>query len=520
MESGSQTHTSSGRIATNTIVLFARMLVLMVVNLYAVRVVLAQLGAEDYGIFNVVAGVTTCTVFVSGVLDLSLQRFYSVAMGRGEAARLRDIFSIGMLIVLLLAAAIIVLFETGGLWAINCWLDIPAARMPAANICYQAAVFTFICSFLQMPYTAAIFAHEDMNAYALISAAECLLKLLAALAIAWTALDGLVVYSVALLAVALLVLTTYAIFARRHYPECHYRHCSDRKLARSIISFSGWTTLGTFSKMCMVQGSTIVLNLFFGPLTNAAFAISTQVSNAFNSVCNSMVLALRPQMMKSYAAGDNDRLVKLFFLSNKFILYTLLIVSVPVISEMGSILLMWLGAGRVSEEMIAFSRLSVISVILLALSNPITAIVQATGKIRDYHIVVEGITMLCLPLSWLMFRLGMQSYCVYVSMICVLFAAHIARLFLLRREYSSLSLSAYSMSFALPAAIITAAVWIATMLVHSHILLPLLRFVAVGATSTMVIAALAYVIGLSREERIMIAAWFRTSKLARLWTTN
>lgn len=509
----------SQRIAKNTLVLFARMAVLTIVNLYAVRVVLASLGAEDYGIFNVVAGIVTCTVFVSGVLDLSIQRFYSVTIGEDNAARLREIFSISLVIVLALSAVVLVLFETAGLWFLRTHIVLPPERLAAATVCFQFALVTFLCSFVQLPYTAALFAHEAMDAYALISTAECLLKLLAAFAITWGVCDGLVAYSGGLCAVALLVLAAYAIYARRHYPECHYRHTRNHQLARSLLAFSGWSTLGTLAKMLMTQGSMVLLNVFFGPIANAAYGIALQINNAFGTLCNSMVLAIRPQMMQSYAGGDSDRLNKMFAISNKFIAFVLLAVSIPLITEMPVILSLWLGGDTVYPTLL-FSRLIIIVVVLIGVSNPITIIMQATGHISGYHISVESVTMLSLPCAWLLFLLGMPCYYIFISMIGAMFFAHFVRLIYLRRHYSTFNLRAYFWEFALPTVLIAAAGISSAFVLHCNISNAFIRFAAVATIPVLLMAVLAFRCGMTKEERTLVNNIVATSKIRRLWTRH
>lgn len=509
----------SQRIAKNTLVLFARMAVLTIVNLYAVRVVLASLGAEDYGIFNVVAGIVTCTVFVSGVLDLSIQRFYSVTIGEDNAARLREIFSISLVIVLALSAVVLVLFETAGLWFLRTHIVLPPERLAAATVCFQFALVTFLCSFVQLPYTAALFAHEAMDAYALISTAECLLKLLAAFAITWGVCDGLVAYSGGLCAVALLVLAAYAIYARRHYPECHYRHTRNHQLARSLLAFSGWSTLGTLAKMLMTQGSMVLLNVFFGPIANAAYGIATQINNAFGTLCGSMTLAMRPAMMKSYASGDTAYLDKAFSLGNKFILYALMLIGIPMIVEMPAILALWLG-DNLRYPVVPFSQLSIVYVVCVAISNPITIIVQATGKIRDYHIFVEGVCLLCLPVSWVLFRMGLPSYSIFFAMIGVVLVAHAVRLYMLHRCYQPLQISSYLSQFVLPGLFIGAVAFLTALLSHHYVANNLLRPVLTFATQSIVLVGLVAAVGITKEERAHIKLMLRDYKNKAIWKRN
>lgn len=305
----------SKRIASNTLVLFARMLILTFVNLYTVRWVLAGLGTEDYGIFNAVAGVVTASTCISSVLALSTQRFYSFAMGKGESDRLKEIFSVSLNIVVMIALVLLVLFEIVGPWLISTQLTIPVERMEAAQWILQFSLFSFIFTLLQIPFIGAVFANENMGYYALISTIDCIVKLLIAYCIGMTGGDDLVYYGAALMLEAFMVMLLYVIIARRKYPECKYTIVKKKPLYKELFSFSGWSFYGALAGVGMTQGSTIILNVFFGPIINAAFGIANQIYNAINTLTNSVVIAFRPAMIKAYSSNENGYLEQLFLLA-------------------------------------------------------------------------------------------------------------------------------------------------------------------------------------------------------------
>lgn len=490
----------SQRIATNSIVLFARMFFITIINLYSVRLVLEGLGAEDYGIFNAVAGVVMMSSFVSGVMELSVQRFYSVAMGRNDEKSLNEIFSISTKILFLLAAVLLLVFETVGIWFLETKLNIPESRMFATRFCFQFSLFAFLFSIMQIPFSSAIFAHENMGDYALISSIDCVLKVIIAYMLGVVVYDGLIFYSGGLLLVSFIVFSMYSVYCTRNYKECKYRRVKNASLARKLMSFSGWTLFGSVSKVCMIQGNTILLNIYFGPIVNVAFAISQQINNAFNALCNSMVLAMRPAMIKSYAEGSYGYLNMLFSVSNKFIYYVLLIVALPMISEMNTILHLWLG-DSVTPQIVLFSRLVILYVVCLAMNNPITTIIQASGHIKYYHLSVESITLLCLPVSWLFFKLGFPAEYVFVSMIGVCVLTHFVRLVCLRHYYPEFSILNYFCSLCIPAMLITVAGCMFTYFLHGiaggYILSAVLAFIL----EPLVVGMLVYAFGLNRKER-------------------
>jgi O-antigen/teichoic acid export membrane protein len=396
----------SKRIASNTAVLFIRMLIITIISLYTVRVVLNGLGAEDYGIFNTVAGVVTTSSFLSSVLAISVQRFYSFSMGKNNDKDLNEIFSSSINIIILLSLGIIIVFETFGLWFVKTQLTIPYGRMEATLWIYQFSLFSFIFTILEIPFTAAIFAHEDMSIYAVISTVDCFLRLTVAFLIGKFMADNLIIYGSGLLIVSFIIFQFYAIYGLIKYEECHYKKTHNTLLYKKLLSFSGWTLFGSAASTGMQQGNIILLNIFFGPIINAAFGIALQINNAFNALSNSIILPLRPAMIKAYAEKNNDYLNQLFSVGNKFILYFLLAIGIPIFSEIVTILTWWLG--NINSDIIIFSRLIIIYIIFLGIHSPITTIMQATGHVKEYHLPVESITLMCIPLTWLFLVLDFQ----------------------------------------------------------------------------------------------------------------
>lgn len=493
----------SKRIASNTLVLFARMLIITFVNLYTVRWVLAGLGTEDYGIFNAVAGVVTASTCISSVLALSTQRFYSFAMGKGESDRLKEIFSVSLNIVVMIALVLLVLFEIVGPWLISTQLTIPVERMEAAQWILQFSLFSFIFTLLQIPFIGAVFANENMGYYALISTIDCIVKLLIAYCIGITGGDDLVYYGAALMLEAFMVMMLYVIIARRKYPECKYTIVKKKKtLYKELFSFSGWSFYGALAGVGMTQGSTIILNVFFGPIINAAFGIANQIYNAINTLTNSIAIAFRPAMIKSYSAKENKYLEQLFFASSKAILYLLAMVLIPFIFEAETLLTQWLG--ECTPTMVLFARLYAVYTICLALHNPITTIIQATGNIRKYSMYVESMTILCLPVSWLLFKLGMPPYFVFVTMIGLCILAHIIRLLMLQSSISVFTISKYLVRLVLPGILIISITTLIVYCIETLHVNRIFQFLLSFAVSAISISILLYAVGISKKERTLI----------------
>lgn len=490
---------STKRMAKNSILLYIRMMVVMIINLYTVRLVLQALGAENYGINDVVAGVITMLISVSSVLSTATQRYYSISIGENKLERLRNIFSTSINIYIILSLIVIILGETVGLWFVNTQLVIPDERMNAANWIYQFSIFSFIFTFLQVPYSAATLAHEDMGIFATISTAESVLKLIAALLIFVIPLDRLIIYGVTLFLISTLVLIAYVMVGYSKYAECRYQKPTEKTLFKELLSFSGWSLFGSVAGVGMSQVITILVNISFGPMVNAARAISFQFNMAVSSFSGSFLMAIRPQMIKSYAEESYLYLNKIFNLSNKLIYYSLLMICLPLILEMNTILFFWL---KVSDHQTTlFSRLILVYALIMSLNNPISIIIQATGHVKEYHVSVETFTLLCVPATYLLFKLGYPAYVTYIVMIVAAAAAHVVRLICLKKYYRPFSYSEYIRSFILPAFAITFFASLIVFLIQRSIINTLLRIPAVVILSVVCVATFVLLIGLSKTEK-------------------
>jgi O-antigen/teichoic acid export membrane protein len=493
---------NSKRIANNTTLLYIRMLVVMCINLYSVRLLLNALGIEDYGIYDAVAGVITVLSSISSVLQTATLRFYSYALGQNNFQRLQNIFSTSIYIYIILSIIVFVLGETIGLWFVNTYLIIPPERLIAANWIYQFSIFSFIFIIMQIPFSSAVIAHEDMGIFAKISIAESIMKFMAVLLIIVFPFDKLIIYGAALFLISILILFLYIRISYIKYAECHYKKNTEKKLFNELLTFSGWSLFGSVAGVGMAQVNTILVNIFFGPLINASRAISLQINIALSSFTGSFIMAIRTPMIKSYADESYSYLNKLFNISNKLIYYCLLMLCIPLMIEMENILLFWLK--NADPNTVLFSRLILVYAIIMALNNPISIIIQATGHIKEYHVAVEIFTLLCVPATYILFKLGYPAYTTYIAMIIAAIASHIVRIILLKKFYKPFSLSEYFNSFLLPALFITFLSSVIVFISHSIITDILFRIIVVGFISILSVTILVMLIGLSRSEKDII----------------
>lgn len=496
----------SSRIAKNSILLYVRMIIVMAINLFTVRIVLKALGSVDYGINDVVSGIVTMLVSLSSVLSTATQRYYSTIIGENSLERLRNIFSTSLNIYVILSFIVVIFGETIGLFFVNNYLVIPSDRICAANWIYQFSIFSFIFTFLQVPYSAAVIAREDMGIFAIISTAECLLKLVAALLIFVVPNDRLIVYGAGLFFISFLVMISYVLVGYFKYEECRYKKQKDKILLRELITFSGWSLFGSMAGVGMSQVTTILINLFFGPLFNAARAISFQFNFALSSLTASFLMALRPQMIKSYAEGSYLYLDKIFNLSNKVIYYGLLIVSLPLFFEMNSVLLFWLN--ETDYQTVLFSRFILIYTLIMSLNNPISIIIQAIGRVKEYHVSVEIFTLLCVPVTYILFKQGFPAYSTYIVMIIAAIASHCIRLICLKKYYKNFKYSEYFKSFLLPALSVTLVSSFFIFLLSRSSVDVFFRIPLAFGLSLVSVLSLVLIFGLSTSEKLDIKKLF------------
>ena len=419
------------RIAKNTAMLYIRMLLIMAVTLYTSRVVLKALGVEDFGIYNAVGGVVSLFAIISNSLSVAISRFITFELGRGDNMRLRMIFTTSLLIQLCIAFIIVLFVETIGLWFLNSQMEIPTNRLNAANWVLQFSVLTFAINLISVPYNALIIAHEKMSAFAYISILESFFKLGIAYLITISPIDRLVFYGVLMMLNAILIRFVYGIYCRKHFEESQFQLSFDKSLFKEMYRFAGWNFIGASSAILRDQGGNILLNIFFGPVANAARGIAMQVNHAVNAFVQNFTTAINPQITKSFAKGDNAYMMDLLFKGSRFSFYLLSLISIPILIKTQYILSLWLGS--VPEHTAFFVQLILLYSLNESLSTPLITAMLATGNIRNYQIVVGGLQLLNVPISYLCFKLGMSINSVFwvalfISIICL-----VARIMMLYR---------------------------------------------------------------------------------------
>ena len=439
-----ESNSNNKRIAKNTIFLYCRMFIMMIISLYTSRIILKTLGVEDYGIYNVVGGVVGMFSIVSSSMSTSISRFITYELGKNDKIRLNKIFSTAINVQMLMGLIIIVLMEAIGVWFLNTHINIPVNRMGAANWVFQLSIVSFVLGLLMVPYNASIIAHEDMGVFAYMSLLDALMKLLIVFSLYISPFDKLKSYALLLLGVSILMRSIYAFYCKRHYEECTYHFVKDKLLLKEMTGFAGWHTLSNGSWILNNYGINILLNMFFGPVTgltlNAARGIATQVDNAIQSFVRNFMTAINPQITKSYASGDFDYMHKLVFAGAKYSFFLMMFFAIPIFLETEMILNLWLDV--VPDYAVIFVQLSLLSSMCVIIGNTLIASVIATGKIRNYELVMGGMALSNFPLTWIAFKLGASPITAYVIYSCVYFVMIFVRLYLVK-DFINLSAREY-----------------------------------------------------------------------------
>ena len=418
-------------IAKNTLMLYVRMIFLLLVGFYTSRVVLDALGENDYGIYSVVGGVVAMFTIMSGALNSAISRFITFEMGKGTVAALNKVYSTSVIIQLALSVIVVAICEPVGIWFIKNEMTISPDRIPAALWVLQFSLLSFVVNLMSVPQMASITAHEKMSAYAYIGILDGLLRLVTALLIVHSPIDSLVWYSALMAAAVMIVRMAYGIYCRKNFPECRFRPVFEKGLVKDMFSFAGWNFIGVTSGVLRDQGGNILVNIFFTTAMNAARGVAVQLGGAVQGFVTNFMTAVNPQITKSYASDDREYMLSLVKKSSRMSFFLLLLIALPMLFNTEFLLEIWLK--DVPQQSAAFVRLFLIFALSESLSNPLITAQLATGNIRNYQIIVGGLQLMNLPVSYMFLRHGAPAevtvaVSIVISQICM-----VARLLLLKK---------------------------------------------------------------------------------------
>lgn len=403
----------------------------MIIGFYTSRVVLNVLGVEDYGVYNVVGGIVTMFTAISGSLSAAITRFLTFEIGKNDLVALKKAFATSIIIQVILCCIVLILAETVGLWFLHNKMLIPSGRMIAAEWVFQFSLVAFCLNLINVPFNAVIIAHERMNIYAYMSIYEVTAKLGVAFLLAISPIDKLVFYAALLVLVSLSSRIIYGIYCNRHFEECRVRMSFDKPFFKQMFSFAGWNFIGVFASVLRDTGGNVVTNMFYPPTVNAARGIAIQVSSAVRSFSQSFLVAINPQITKSFAANETEYTNKLVFSGAKLSYFLLLAMALPVLCNTHYLLELWLKI--VPDYAVLFVQLVLIMVLVDSISETMITLMLATGDIRNYQILVGGMVVLNLPLSYVFLRLGFQPEIVIIIAIIISALCIFLRVIMLNR---------------------------------------------------------------------------------------
>ena len=490
-----------GRVMRNTALLYFRMALMMCINLYTSRVVLQVLGVEDYGIFYVVWGLVYILNFLNNSMTASTQRFLTFELGTGNKKRLHEVFITSIHIHLIISLFLILISETGGIWFIAEKMVIPEERMTAAMWCFQLSLVTAVAEVMSCPYQSVIIAREKMSAFAYISILDAFLKLAIVGMLLLTGYDRLIVYAILYATEKLLIRVVYNLYCTRHFEESRYQWFYDKTLFRKMSSFAGWSMLENLAYVLYTQGLNMLLNVFFGPVANAAQAAANQAQNAISQFSRNFQVAINPQITKTYAAEQLKEMHLLIFRGSRLTFCLLLMLCLPLAVEAPMVLDIWLK--EVPEGTVGFLRLLLVVLIAQQMASPLIAAIQATGNIKRFQIISGGLMILVVPAAYIVLKMGGVPWTVFAVYLLISILAYIATVRIVLPQIH-MDMKDYTLHVLKPCLFVLLLSLIAPavmkQLTDTGIWLSLLT-IAITVIST---GVLCYTIGLDKEMRVMI----------------
>lgn len=489
------------RIAKNTLLLYFRMLLTMGISLYTSRIVLGTLGEVDFGIYNVVGGFVAMFTVISGAMTTATQRFLSFEIGKREMGNVRALFSTAVIIHLLLAIIIFLLAETFGLWFLNNYMKFPADRYDAANWVFQFSLLTFVINVISVPYNAAIVAYERMKAFAYVSIIEVSLKLFIVYLLVISPYDKLIIYVIFLALIAIIIRIIYGYYCYHNFRACRFDWRGNKQYAKQMSSFVSWNLIGSIAGVMKEQGINIILNIFCGVTVNAARGIAQQVLIAMSGFVNNFQLAMSPHIVKLYAAREKQEMFRLMFRGSRFSFFLLLTLSLPVIIEAPFILKLWLE--NVPDYTVIFLRLVLLTALIDSLSATLIASMHASGNVRNYQIIVGGISLLTLPLAYMFLKFRFPPYSAMCVTLAMAILCHFVRLILLKKIID-LPIAAFLKQVTFLAFIIAGLSVIFPVLIYKNIPVNFATFIFVCFISVVSSLTFSYFLGINKNERQVI----------------
>lgn len=502
---------SDKRLLKNTLLLYFRMLFMMLVNLYASRLILEKLGVEDYGIYNIIGGVVALFTFISGAMTASTQRFLNYYLGLNDFEGLNKAFNASQVIHFFISLFVLLLAETIGLWFLYNKMVIPIERFDAAFWTFQCSVVATCFIIISYPYNASIIANEKMGAFAYVSILEGFLKFAVIFLLGINEWDRLILYAILLMCIQLLITSIYRIYCIKHFPETHFNISRiPRKLYKEILSFSGWNLLGNIANIALTQGTNILLNLFFGPVVNAAKGISVQVQNAVGSFCSNFQTAQNPQIMKTYSSGNLDEMYSLVCRTSRFSFFLMLVFSIPIMMKVEDILFWWLKTPP--EYTGIFVQYTMVFNLIQSLAGPLLTSSLATGNVKKVMLYIAALFWLIIPLGYIFLKLGGSPIVIFQIQLCLYIGAHLLRIYIVCKQIK-LSINRYIIDVLVPVLKVLLISFVVSHLISYLFSQSFLSLFVYAMTSIVMTIGIIFLFGLRGEEKMFVVNYIKNKIL-------
>jgi len=480
------------------------MILIMGITLYTSRIVLKQLGVSDFGLYSLVGGIVAMLGILNSAMANATQRYLSFDIGKGDLEQLKKTFSATLTIHFGIAIFVFVLTETIGLWYINNVMNFPENRAISINVVYQFSVLTLLLTIIQVPYNALILAHEKMAVYAYVSILEVILKLIIVFILDAFNYDKLIIYAILTFLVALIIRLIYQFYCRKKFIESHYEYKWSPVFFKEILSYSGWNLFGNFAVVARNQGNNVLLNLFFGPVLNASYGLTNQVQTAVSLFVTNFQAALNPQIIKNYAAQELNKMYNLICTGSKLSFFLVILLFFPLYLNIDTILEIWLS--NPPEKTNSFIKLALVVILIDCLSGPLMVSAQATGRIKNYQIVVGTIVFLNLPISFIGLKYfeAKSEFVFYVSIFLSVFA-FIFRLYFLKNMIN-FPIARYLKTVILRVLLLFIPCLLACQIVYRYLKeLHEVHFLIVSTTVLLIVTlTFIFIIGLDKNEKTFV----------------
>lgn len=492
--------TNNAQIAKNTLYMYFRMIVMLIVSLYTTRIVFNALGIDDYGIYNIVGGIVVFFSFLNNGLSNATRRYITAEIATGNDSTRRDVFGAALVSHILISLVLVIVAETIGLYLLNFVLNIPANRMIAANVVYQFSVLTTVIGVMQSPFSSAILAYEKMSIYAYITIFDVFVKLIVVFALQVFAYDKLIVYGLLLVLAHVLTFSFFIFYSIRTFTMCSWKLSKDRLLISKMFKYTSWSLLGQVSVVATNQGCSMLVNYFHSVAVNAAMGVSGMITKVVNDFVTNFQVAFNPQITKNYVSKEYDELTLLVYRTSRYSSYLVLIFMLPVCFEASDLLHLWLGNYPLYS--VEFCILTMVAIYFEAITAPLWMVLVSDVDIKKYQITVSLIFLLNVLFSWIFLALGFVPYVVMIIRIMVNILLIAARLFFVKWKVPTFSKIQWVKEVCFKSVLLLIIPFVMTYLLSTvHFEYTLLRLFVVAGVAFISTVLCVFFMGMSVNER-------------------